>query len=204
MPILARYPTMDALGAKGYILAKLKTELPPARTYHSLEHTLDVYASVIGIAEQEGITGEGFMLLKTAALYHDAGFTVQETEHEEAGCRIVREVLPGYGYAANQIELICDMILATRIPQQPTSELARALCDADLDYLGRADFWIIGDTLYKEMRHFGVLGSELEWNELQLRFLERHRYFTATNNALREHVKQDNLAQVKAWLEKNR
>lgn len=195
---------MDALGAKVYILAKLRTELPAARTYHSLEHTLDVYASVIGIAEQEGISGEGLALLKTAALYHDAGFTVQETEHEEAGCTIARRILPEYGYDPRQVELICDMILATRIPQQPKSELERVLCDADLDYLGRVDFWIIGNTLYNEMRHFGVLGSELEWNELQLRFLERHRYFTATNNALREPVKQDNLARIKAWLEKNR
>lgn len=201
---MARYPIMDALGAKVHILAKLKTELPSARTYHSLEHTLDVYASVIGIAEQEGITGEGLALLKTAALYHDAGFTVQGTEHEEAGCRIAREVLPRYGYGPRQIELVCDMILATRIPQRPRNKLARVLCDADLDYLGRGDFWVIGDTLYKEMRHFGVLGSEREWNELQLRFLERHHYFTPTNKALREPVKQDNLALVKAWLEKNR
>jgi hypothetical protein len=194
---------MDAQGAKAYILARLRNELPAARTYHSLEHTLDVYASAIGIAEQEGITGEGLVLLKTAALYHDSGFLVQDTEHEEAGCRIVKEVLPGFGFSARQVDLICDMIMATRIPQRPRNKLGRVLCDADLDYLGRGDFESIGSTLFAEMRTYGVLGSERAWYELQERFLERHAYFTATNKRTREPQKQEHLRGVRAWLEQH-
>ena len=191
---------MDTQAAKAYILAKLKKELPPQRTYHSLEHTLDVYASVIGIAEQEGVTGEGLALLKIAALYHDAGFTVQDLDHEVAGCTIVREQLPRFGFTGPQIELICDMIMSTRIPQTPRNKLGRILCDADLDYLGRNDFARIGTTLFNEMCTYGVLKSEREWNELQVRFLERHRYFTTTNKKMREAEKQKHLEQVKAWL----
>lgn len=191
---------MDALGAKAYILARLRDELPAERTYHSLEHTLDVYASAIGIAEHEGITGEGLVLLKVAALYHDAGFIEQDTDHEEGSCRIVQEVLPGMGFTARHVELICEMIMATRIPQAPRNKLARVLCDADLDYLGRGDFERIGQSLFEEMRTYGVLKTEREWNELQERFLERHSYFTATNKAQREPVKQQHLKQVKKWL----
>lgn len=194
---------MDAQGAKAYILARLKKELPPTRTYHSLEHTLDVYASAIGIAEQEGVTGEGLVLLKIAALYHDSGFLQQDTAHEEAGCAIVREVLPGFGFTDRHVELICDMIMATRIPQQPRNKLGRVLCDADLDYLGRGDFEHIGATLFAEMRTYGVLRNEREWNELQERFLEHHSYFTATNKRLREPVKQEHLSRVKEWLAAN-
>jgi uncharacterized protein len=191
---------MDAQAAKAYILARLRNELPAARTYHSLEHTLDVYASAIGIAEQEGITGEGLVLLKVAALYHDSGFLLQDSNHEEAGCSIVREVLPGFGFDGRQIELICDMIMATRIPQRPRNKLGRVLCDADLDYLGRGDFERIGNTLFDEMRTYGVLSTEQEWYELQERFLERHAYFTATNKGAREPSKQEHLAKVRAWL----
>ncbi|MEO8589194.1 MAG: HD domain-containing protein [Flavobacteriales bacterium] len=194
---------MDTEAAKAYILAKLKHELPADRTYHSLEHTLDVYASAIGIAEQEGVTGEGLALLKIAALYHDSGFTKQNLEHEVAGCNIVREKLPGFGFSENQIELICDMIMSTKIPQTPRNKLGRILCDADLDYLGRNDFALIGSTLFKEMRTYGVLKSEREWNELQVRFIERHRYFTATNKKLREPEKQQHLLVVRKWLEMN-
>lgn len=191
---------MDALGAKTYILARLKNELPADRTYHCLEHTLDVYASAIGIAEQEGITGEGLVLLKIAALYHDSGFAVQDHDHEDASCAIVKAVLPGHGFNERQIGLICEMIMATRIPQRPRNKLARVLCDADLDYLGRGDFRRIGEALFHEMRTYGVLRTEREWNELQVRFLERHTYFTGTNKKLREPMKQQHLEQVKAWL----
>ena len=59
---------MDAQSAKAYILARLRDELPAKRTYHSREHTRGVYASAIGIAEHDGITGEGLVLLKIAAL----------------------------------------------------------------------------------------------------------------------------------------
>lgn len=194
---------MDSSGARAFILEQLRTRLPASRTYHCLEHTLDVYASAISIAEQEEVTGEGLVLLKIAALYHDAGFITQDTDHEEAGCRLVREVLPGFGFNERQIELICDMIMATRIPQSPRNKLARILCDADLDYLGRADFQRIGATLFEEMRTYGVLSTAREWNQLQERFIERHSYFTQTNKQLREPTKQKHLAEVRAWLERN-
>ena len=191
---------MDALGAKAYILERLRYELPKERTYHSLEHTLDVYASAIDIAEQEGVTGEDLALLKTAALYHDCGFIMHGIDHEEHGCAVVREQLPRFGYSPDQVRRICDMIMATRIPQSPRNKLSRILCDADLDYLGRGDFEIIGSTLFAEMRTFGVLKTEREWNQLQVRFLERHTYFTRTNKQLREPVKQAHLAALRTWL----
>lgn len=194
---------MDPQAARTYILAKLEAELPKERTYHSLEHTLDVYASVVDIAEKEGVKGEGLTLLKIAALYHDCGFTVQNRDHEEVGCRLVREKLPEFGFTTEHVERICDMIMSTRIPQTPRNKLARILCDADLDYLGRDDFHRIGADLFNEMKHYGVLSTEREWNELQERFLQRHKYFTATNKRLREPVKQAHLAEVKAWLKEN-
>ncbi len=191
---------MDPQAARSYILRKLREELPAERTYHSLEHTLDVYASAVDIAEQEGVVGEGLTLLKVAALYHDSGFTLQDLDHEEGSCHLVRKKLPEFGFSSEQVERINDMIMATRIPQAPRNKLARILCDADLDYLGRGDFIRIGNTLFAEMKHYGVLKTEREWNELQVRFLSRHSYFTATSKRLREPVKQQHLAAVKEWL----
>lgn len=191
---------MDTQAARSYILAKLKAELPLDRTYHSLAHTLDVYASTIEIAEKEGVVGEDLALLKIAALYHDSGFIIQGQDHEVVGCGIVREHLPGFGFTEEQVEKICRMIMGTRIPQSPEDHLSRILCDADLDYLGRGDFRRIGDTLFAEFLAYGVLRTEREWNELQVQFLERHTYFTDTNKALREPVKQQHLNDIRAWL----
>ena len=66
---------MDLSAAKDLILAKLERDLPPKRTYHSKAHTWDVYLTAIDIAAKEGVGGEDLVLLKTAALFHDIGFT---------------------------------------------------------------------------------------------------------------------------------
>ncbi len=191
---------MDPEAAKAYILARLKNELDPSRTYHSLEHTLDVYASVIGIAEQEGVEGQDLVLLKIAALYHDAGFIVADHDHEERSCEIALKELPRFGFSTVQIERICDMIRSTKIPQTPKCELCGILCDADMDYLGRSDFKSIGDLLFLELVDQGTLRTRKEWNEMQVRFLQDHHYFTATNKALREPKKQEHLKALRVWL----
>lgn len=188
---------MDYQGAKTYILKKLKNGLSKDRTYHSLEHTLDVYGCAIDIAEEESVTGTDLILLKTAALYHDAGFTVQDDDHEQVGCELVRSKLPGFGFSAEHIERICVMIMSTRLPQLPDDKLSKILCDADLDYLGRRDFKMIGDRLYSEFKHHGVVSNVREWDMLQVKFLEEHRYFTERNKKLREPVKQKHLQRVR-------
>ena len=58
-----------------HMIAKLKNGLSKELTYHSLEHTLDVYEQAQNIAREEKITDvEKLYLLKVAALYHDSGF----------------------------------------------------------------------------------------------------------------------------------
>ena len=66
------------------------------------------------------------------------------------------------------------MIMATKIPQTPTNQLDKILCDADLDYLGRDDFFEIGNRLFAEMKERGFIESEREWNLIQKVFLENH------------------------------
>ena len=188
---------MDHQGAKAFILLKLRKELPAQRTYHCLEHTLDVYASVIDIAEKEHVAGEDLLLLKTAALFHDVGFTVQDLDHEEAGCRIARAELPRFGYSPDQVERIGAMIMATRIPHDPHDLVSMILCDADLDYLGRNDFTRVGATLFEELKAYGVLSTELEWDTLQVRFLEEHRFFTRTSQVSRDPLKRRHLEQLR-------
>lgn len=187
---------MDPRAAEEYILGRLRTGLPAQRSYHSYEHTMDVFRTAMSIAGAEGVTGEELELLKTAALYHDAGFLVSDVEHERVGCGMARETLPGFGYTPEQVERICVMIMATKIPQGPVDALSRILCDADLDYLGRPDFYRIGATLFQEMKHYGVLSTEREWNELQVRFLRKHAYFTDRSRTEREPVKRRHLAEV--------
>jgi hypothetical protein len=76
------------------------------------------------------------------------------------------------------------------------THLQRIICDADLDYLGRDDFFVIGDQLRREFLHFGIVSSEKAWKELQLKFLTSHHYHTQNSAELREPVKQVNLKKL--------
>ena len=185
-----------------YIISKLSKELPRHLSYHSVEHIVDVYHAAEQLGRQEGISVSDMKLLLTAAWYHDSGFLKGAKDHEEESCRIAQDVLPGYGYSSAEIEKICGMIMATKIPQSPKNNLEEILADADLDYLGRDDFFIIGDKLFNELSVFGFIQTEAEWNQLQVRFLENHHYFTKSAISLRQSKKEAHLQQVKAKLNK--
>lgn len=179
------------------MMLKLKEGLSPNLYYHGVHHTIDVLAALTHISKNENIGGEQLILLKTAALLHDSGFTETYTNHEEAGCRITRQILPDYGYSAQDIEIICGMIMATKIPQTPDNKLEEIICDADLDYLGRDDFYPISHSLFKELVFRGVLTDENEWNKIQIKFLSHHQYFTATCQNQREANKQQRIEEIK-------
>jgi len=152
------------------------------------------------IAAQEGVSEDDKVLLLTAALFHDSGFLFGAQEHERKSCDIARQYLPEYGYTEAQIGKICGMIMATKIPQSPQNHLEQILADADLDYLGRDDFFTIGNRLFDELSMFGIVTNERDWNLLQERFLESHHYFTQTAIALRNEKKQQHLNKIKEQL----
>lgn len=183
------------------VLEWLAGGLPEYLTYHSVDHTEDVLAAAIRIADAEGVKGADLLELKTAAVFHDTGFVLGTTDHEEASCELAREWMPKYGYHPPAISRVCEMILATNIPQNPRSHLGEVLCDADLDYLGRDDFWPISDRLFREFKYLGVVSDEEAWNRLQVKFFESHSYFTDTARAWRNEKKAEHLAEIQALVE---
>lgn len=190
---------MDYRAAKIYILARMRTELSAQLLYHGLHHTLDVLQAAKALCDSEGVRGHSRTLVKTAALFHDAGFVHNKhAGHEYEGCIMARAVLPGFGYCGEDIETICGMIMATKIPQSPTNLLEEIICDADLDYLGREDFYDIGATLFQELSAYNLLHGEQSWNRLQVNFLTAHHFHTNTNKTLREPVKRQYLEELKS------
>jgi HD superfamily phosphodiesterase len=186
---------------KKFILAKLKKELPKHLFYHSIEHIKDVYDSAKAIAKSEKIGKEETDLLLTAALFHDSGFIIDQKEHERLSAEIAEKHLPEYGYTPEQIKIVKGMIMATKIPQSPKNKLEQILCDADLDYLGRDDFFTIGDKLFSELSMYGIIDSENDWNKLQVNFLSKHHYFTETAIKNRKAKKEQHLELIKSKIE---
>ena len=192
---------MNVAQAEAYITQELREHLSPTLYYHGLHHTFDVVNQCQEIAAAEGIAdAEQLTLLRTAALFHDAGFITVYGGHEALGSDLAREVLPALGYTPAHLAVICECIMATKIPQTAPTYLAKILCDADLDYLGRPDFYPISATLYQELVARSMITTQQAWDEIQVKFMSAHHYLTATNQARREGHKQARIAEIKAGL----
>jgi HD superfamily phosphodiesterase len=181
------------------VLPHLRKNLPKDLYYHCIEHTIDVEKEAVRIALNENINNtEELFLLKVACLYHDSGFLFTYREHEVAGCNLAKKELPAFGLDQQQIDIICGLIMATRIPQTPLTKLEEVICDADLDYLGREDFLPISHNLFLELKARKFITTEKEWNQIQINFFKQHAFFTETNKRLRTQKKSHHLEMIEA------
>lgn len=170
--------TPDFTNAEIFIISMLEEKLSPSLKYHNKDHTLDVLQVAMKIAEIENISADEIKLLRMAVLFHDAGFIYVYRMHEEKSCDMVREFLPGFHFSGEQIGVICEMIMATKVPQTPMTKLDQIIADADLDYLGREDVFTTAQKLYEEMKLHDLLPDDRAWIPFQVKFLIKHNYFT--------------------------
>ncbi len=185
---------------KVLVVELLKKNLSPAYYYHNPEHTLYVADKAITIGKYEHCTTHEMVLLETAALWHDTGFIHTYTNHEEAGCELVKQYLPAYHFSKKDIDTVCGMIMATKIPQSPNNKLEEIIADADLEYLGTDSAATTANNLFLEIQAINPLLTKNQWNQTQVLFLEQHHYFTKYCKEHKQAAKQKYFIQLKASL----
>ncbi|MEK6968906.1 MAG: HD domain-containing protein [Nanoarchaeota archaeon] len=176
-------------------LTYLAKELMPELPYHNFDHAKDVYCTTTLLASLADLDYENQFLLGTAALLHDIVMIPKSKDNEEKSAEFARQYLPRIGYSAEQADQVGNLILATKMPQKPKGFLEKIICDADLDNLGRPDFFELGEKVRLEL---GLPASE-SWYQQQLQFLRNHQYHTEVARTLRDSGKAVNLE----TLEKN-
>lgn len=187
-----------------HVMNILEDNLPKNLYYHNLKHTIDVTVQVELIGRQEGISDEELLILKTAALFHDIGFTRTYKDHEEAGVEFAKEILPDYDYTQEQIQEISEIIMATKLPPKPKGILQEIICDADLDYLGRVDFIPVSGNLFRELTEHEIIEDDInKWNQIQIDFIGKHSYFTETAKRLRDVNKNNQLEAIRSLVQEN-
>ncbi len=193
--------TPDYEEALAYALNRLRHELSPELIYHSFWHTSeDVMPTASRLARLLHIPEEDQHLLQVAAAYHDIGYVVTHEAHEQASIEIMKQSLPQFGFTSTDIERLSGLIAATRLPQSPQNLLEEILADADLDVLGREDFWVRSNHLRQELTILGRKTTQRQWYQTQLKFLEDHYYFTSQAKALRQAAKQTHIHVLKELL----
>jgi HD superfamily phosphodiesterase len=147
----------------------------------------------------EEVSQEDMLLLRSAALLHDMGYIDTFDEHETRSVEYAREILPLYRFKEKQIDTICDLIMATKLPSAPSSLLEKIICDANLDHLGRADFLIQSDRLFQEFLLHNKIKNKKDWNLIQIKLLENHEFYTETARKLQEISMEQQIENIKEF-----
>ncbi len=188
---------------KGYLklrknaLEILNSKLSKDLYYHCVHHTLDVLKVINQYIKREKINVQEAKLLRIGVLMHDIGYTVSINDHELRSIEIAEKLMSQFEFSKDHIEIVKDLILSTRVPQKPKNKLEKMICDADLDYLGRPDFYKIGDLLYKEMKAYSNIENKNDWNKVQIKFLEAHKYHTDFARKNRQPHKEKRINELK-------
>jgi len=152
-------------------------------------------------AQLENLHAHDILLVRTAALFHDAGFLFRYHDNEELSVDLFKTVVPDFGYNDEEIQKIEEIIMSTVYGNKPTNMLEAIMCDADLDYLGRVDYHVTAELLFDEMALFGLTLSDQERIRKQIHYLEEvHDYYTVSAKNTRGPGKAKRLAELKKQL----
>lgn len=177
-------------------------KLPQNLYYHCLDHTLVVMQCALELAEAANLSTNDTRILYAAAALHDTGFGKKYGANEGVAAILADKLLPKYGFKKTEIKHVHNMILATNLLIAPEENLEMLLADADMGYLGKSDFMLWSNRLLQEWREHGRFsGSDNDWLQTQIQFLERYSYFSNEAQTLYAAGIAKNLNQLKQLTE---
>ncbi len=185
--------------AKKFATDIFRNKVNESITYHNIVHTEDVVAACEKMADYYQLNEEDKAVLFTSGWLHDIGFLRGRSEgHEEEGAKIAVQFLSSQNESPDFIEKVRLAILATKMPQSPSTLVEEILCDADLFHLGTDDFKQKNKLLRKELANtLGEEFSKKQWKKKNAKFLESHHYFTSYAKEKLQPIQNENLQRLK-------
>jgi predicted metal-dependent HD superfamily phosphohydrolase len=183
---------------KEHVIKYFHAHNNPDLVYHNLNHTKNVVAAAMQIANHYQLGDEDYFIVIAGAWFHDMGYMVDASKHEESSAQIAADYLKHKGVDAAVIAKIQGVIMATKMPQNPNGLLEEIMCDADLFHLGTADQRKTSRQLREEMLLFCKKDiSKADWRKKTIELMEGHHYFTDYCRLLLDEQKAKNLADLK-------
>ncbi len=184
---------------KQYTIQLFKSKADQKLLYHNLGHTQMVVAHAGQIARHYHLGEKDLFIVLTAAWFHDTGYlTGDPQDHEQRGADLAAKLLKDLGVDEETIQAVRLCIMATRMPQSPTTRSEKIVCDADLFHFGTADFSERNKLMRKETEgRTGKKISKNQWRKGTIRFLESHQFQTDYCRNILKDRKQQNLSELK-------
>ena len=181
--------------AEQYVVNLFTQKIGKEFSFHSFNHTREVVLHTELIAGNYELSEEDHTAVLLAAWFHDTGYAAGlKKHHEEESQKVATEFLRKYNAPQSLIDKVNGCIIATRMPQSPSNLIEQIICDADLFHLGTKDFKERNKLLRQEINALEEekIGKK-EWVNLNIEFLDRHRYFTDYAREMLDPVKRTHL-----------
>lgn len=178
----------------------------PEQFYHNLEHTRGVVRACEEIADHYQLEEQDYLAVMIASWYHDVGYLYTDaSRHEEKGAELAYKYVIDNNGSQELAEKVKECILATKMPQRPTSLISSIVCDGDLYHLGTDSFLDINKKVRKEYNSFcSEQLSSKEWRKTSLMLLEKHQYHTDYCKTVLQQGKQRNIDALKERIAKDK
>ena len=165
---------------ESFVFELFKNELPVTIVYHNHTHTKRVFKSTKEIIENSEINVNDAEILMLAALLHDTGYTKTRDDHEDESAKIAEDFLKKEGADQKVIDSVKDCIMATKVANEPKTELDKILRDADASHFGKKYFNEASEFLRKELEINGIATfTPSEWLDENIKMLsKKHRFYT--------------------------
>jgi len=152
-----------------FIKELFKEKIPQHLTYHNIIHTEYVVSQAQVIGQNSSLSEVEMDVVIAAAWFHDCGFAVSSSNHEEESKKIARQYLSSKEIPDEITDGVMKCIDATKMPQDPGDDtMAQVLCDADMSYLSE-DFYIDRTQLLRK-----------EWNNTSDKNISKRSYYKDT------------------------
>lgn len=181
-----------------FVVDFLNKNLDNKFVYHNLSHTQRVVEKTQEIIDGLGINDTEAQQLLIAAWFHDTGYTKEIEDHENYGASIATDFLQKHNVSEEDINIVCQLILATKMGNTPKTLLEKVICDADCSHIGSKNFSDLTELLRKEWELTKNRSlTEEEWLNENIGFLTNmHSFHTSYATAKWEKQKGKNLAQL--------
>lgn len=180
---------------------EIYSKIPRFYRYHTLKHTIAVVESAKLIVREDGLTEHDGLLAEAAAWFHDVGYLRSLADHESMSAFRSLLFLTRLGINGNDVELIEQSILVTKLGAKPQSLVQQVLCDADMAHLASDDFLLWSDRLRKEWGAIrGLIMTDREWIQNNINFMRTVQFHTTYGKTVMRPQMEANMRTLEGML----
>src|SRR5690242_12124404 len=138
---------------KEHVKSWYSAQVPHWRTFHNLDHTTQVVQKCRQFASHYRLEDVEYFALLAAAWFHDVGFSEGDLDHELYSANLAVAFLSSHSIDKYILAMVSQLILATKLPANPTSLSQEILCDCDLHHLGFQNYPTWSSRLKTEVEY---------------------------------------------------